>query len=151
MQLTSLTDAPLFPWRIYQPHSLLPLLIIIAVAASIARLFCNQVSTSLNPVSLGVVRGGQGFLARHIRSTSQDDDLSIPLPLAITEQLPPRRDSLTPTSYLLLNFLPCSLVNRGMYGNNYSPILGPGIPVIILHGIEKHLTRGNIQFPLLGS
>jgi len=64
----------------------------------------------------------------------------------MAEQLPPRRDSLTPTSYLLLNFLLCSLINWGMYGNNYSPILGPGIPVITLDCVEKHLARG--EYPV---
>jgi len=137
-----LTDEPLFLWRIYQPQSLLPLLIIIALAVSIAMLFCNRGSTSSNPVSLGGVRGGRGFLVKYLRSTSQDDDLSIPLPPVMTEQLPPSRDSLTPTSYLLLNFLPCSLVNSGMCGNDYSPILCPRIPAITLHCAEKHLARG---------
>ncbi|CUS11384.1 unnamed protein product [Tuber aestivum] len=86
-------------------------------------LFCNWRSTSSNPVSLGGVRGGQEFLARHLRSPSRDNDL-----------------------YLLLNFLPRSLVNRGMYGKNYSPILGPGISAVTLHCLEQHHARGEYPF-----
>ncbi|PUU82120.1 hypothetical protein B9Z19DRAFT_1121338 [Tuber borchii] len=92
-------------------------------------LFCNRGSTSSDPVSLG---GGNNLL--------------IPPPPAITEQLPPRRDSLTPTSYLLLNFFHPFLVNRGMYENDYSPILGPGIPVVTLHCVEQLLVRGISSF-----
>jgi len=103
-------------------------------------LFGNRGSTSSNLVSLRGVGESRQFLAKHLRSTSQDNDLSIPPPPSMMEQLPPSRDSLTPTSYLLLNFLSCSLVNRGMCGNNYSPIPSPGIPVVTLHCIE-HLTR----------
>ena len=107
-------------------------------------LFCIQRSTSLNPVSLRGVTGGQGFLARHLCSTSLHNDLSIPSPPVMTEQLPPSRNSLTPTSYLLVNFLPHSLVNRGMYAKDYLPILGPGIPDVttLLHNVKKHLVWG---------
>ena len=141
-QLTLLTDELLLQRCIYQPQSLLLLLIIIAVAVSVPILFCNRGSTPSNTVSLGRVGGGRGFLTRHLRSTSQDDDPQTSPPPTTTEQLPPSRDSLTPTSHPLLNFLSGSLVNSTMYRNDCAHILGPGVPVVRLHYFEQHLSLG---------
>ena len=129
---------------------LLLLLIIIAVAVSIAISFCNRGCTSSNSVSLGVVGGGgRGFLTRILRSTSQDDDPQTPPPPTMTEQLPPIKDSLTSTSYPLLNFLPRSLVNSSMYKNDCAHILGPGTLVVTLHCAE-HPSMGVYLISTLG-
>jgi len=76
--LPLLTDEPLFQRRIYQLQSLLLLLIATIVAVSVVILFFNRVSTPWNSVSLGGVGGGGGFLARHLPSTSQDDNPETP-------------------------------------------------------------------------
>jgi len=111
-QLTLLIDELLFQWCIYQLQTLLLLLITIAVAVSTAILFCNVGSTSSNPVPFTRVEGGRGFLTRHLRSTSQDDDLQTPPPQMTTSQLPPSGDSLIPPALELSLPSPATLARE---------------------------------------
>jgi len=85
-QITLLIDELLFQRRIYQLQSLLLILIITAMAVSVAILSCNRGSTSSNSFSPGGVRGGRGFLTR---------PYALP-PRTTMSQLLPSMDSLTP-------------------------------------------------------